>query len=268
MRKPSDIPLTYHVVGIVSVAVLLIAWQIAAQEGWISGYRFPAPTTVIAAWWELATLGFPDGVTMWAHVLATLTRILEGFLLAVGLAIPLGFIIGWFPVLDRLSLPIITFARSVATLSMLPLVIVWFGAGELTKILLIAYGCFWVMLTNAIAAVKYVDSLLIQVAQSLEAGRVFIFFRVVLPAALPRLFAGGRIALGVGFMVIVGAEMIGTVKGLGALVMEGRRFYRTDITLAGMIAIGLLGFCISLGLGWLQRVVIPWHKGLNEVRRA
>ena len=108
MRKPSDIPLTYHVVGIVSVAVLLIAWQIAAQKGWISGYRFPAPTTVIAAWWELATVGFPDGVTMWAHVLATLTRILEGFLLAVGLAIPLGFIIGWFPVLDRLSLPIIT----------------------------------------------------------------------------------------------------------------------------------------------------------------
>jgi ABC-type nitrate/sulfonate/bicarbonate transport system permease component len=267
MGKRDVHKLTLLLPGAVSVVVVLTAWQIAAAAGWISGYRFPAPSRIVATWEELATVGFPDGVNLWTHVVATLKRILEGYILAVGLAVPLGIVIGAVSSLDRLTFPIITFARSVATLSLLPLVILWFGAGELAKVLLIAYGCFWVMLTNAVAAVKYVDPMYIRAARTLDTGRFGIFIRVVLPAALPRLFAGARIALGVGFMVIVGAEMIGTVKGLGALIMEARRFYRTDITIAGMITIGMIGFVISNSLAWLERFALPWNRGLDEVRR-
>ena len=85
-----------------------------------------------------------------------------------------------------------------------------------------------------------------------------LYREVVLPAALPRMFAGARVALGVGFMVIVGAEMIGTIKGLGALIMEARSFYRTEITVIGMLVIGVLGFAISTGLAGLERVLLPW----------
>jgi ABC-type nitrate/sulfonate/bicarbonate transport system permease component len=268
MQRERAHKIAYAAAGVIFLLLLLGLWEIAAEAGWISSYRFPPPSRLLGTCIELATTGFPNGVTVWAHFIATLERILEGYSLALSVAVPLGIIIGRVPFLDSLTLPIITFARSVATLSLLPLAIVWFGAGELAKVLLIAYGCFWVMLTNAIAAVKYVDPIFIRAARTLDAGRPGIFLRVILPAALPRLFAGARTALGVGFMVIVGAEMIGTITGLGALVMEARRFYRTDITIAGMIIIGLLGFLITTGLVWLERILLPWSRGIDDVRRT
>jgi len=268
MRGSGRQRLADAVVGGCFIVALLVAWELAGDAGWISGYRFPVPSKLADAGWELATAGFPDGVTIWTHFVVTLARILQGFALALVTAIPLGILIGRVAILDWMTLPLITFARSIATLSLLPLVITWFGAGELAKVLLIAYGCFWVMLTQAIAAVKYVDPIYIRAAQTLETSQSDIFVRVILPAALPRMFAGARTALGVGFMVIVGAEMIGTVKGLGALVMEARRFYRTDLTIAGMVTIGLLGFGISIVLQWLERRLLPWSRGIEDVRRT
>ena len=253
--------------GLAFLAVLFVAWEIASDTGLLRPYQFPAPSSVLAAAWETATEGFPEGVKLGTHALVTLARVFQGFLLAMVAAIPLGLVIGWFPTLDRMTLPVITFGRSVATLSLLPLAIVWFGTGELSKVLLIAYGCFWVMLGNVIAGVKYVNPVLIRAARTMDSGGVELFRRVVLPAALPRILAGARVSLGVGFMVIVGAEMIGTIQGLGALIMEARTFYRADISLVGMAALGLLGFGLAVGLGWLERKLLPWHRGLEDVRR-
>ncbi len=253
--------------GVASLGGLVLLWQLASLAGLLKPFYFPPPSRLATAFWELAREGFPEGIRIWTHMAVTLGRISQGYLLALGVAIPLGILIGWVPALDKLTLPLITFARSVATLSLLPLVIVWFGAGELSKVLLIAYGCFWVMLTNVIAGVKYIDPLLIRAARTLETDGLGIFRRVVLPAALPRMFAGARVALGVGFMVIVGAEMIGTIRGLGALIMEARTYYRSDISVVGMVVIGLFGFAISVGLERLERVLLPWHRGLESVRR-
>ena len=246
---------------------ILLFWQIGSLVGLLKPFYFPPPSRLVLALWELTRDGFPEGVRIGTHILITVSRITQGYLLAISLAIPLGIIIGWFPVLDGLTLPLITFARSVATLSLLPLVVVWFGVGELSKVLLIAYGCFWVMLTNVIAGVKYIDPILVRAARTLDTSPIGIFLRVVLPAALPRMFAGMRVALGVGFMVIVGAEMIGTIQGLGALIMEARTYYRSDISVVGMVAIGLFGFAISVGLERLERTLLPWHQGLEMVRR-
>ena len=249
------------------IAALLLGWELAAHAGWLRPYSFPAPTRIAQAAWELTVRGFPEGVRVWTHALVTLQRIFSGFVLAMVTAIPLGLLIGRSRVLDRLTHPLITFARSVATLSLLPLVIVWFGTGELSKTLLISYGCFWVMLTNVIAGVKYVDPTLIRAARTMDTPAAKIFTHIVLPAALPRIFAGARTALGVGFMVIVGAEMIGTIEGLGALVMEARTFYRTDVTIVGMSLLGLMGVGFALGMEALERRLLPWHRGLAEVRR-
>jgi ABC-type nitrate/sulfonate/bicarbonate transport system permease component len=248
------------------IAVLL-AWEVAAALGWLRPFSFPPPSRLAEALVELAVHGFPQGQRIGVHVGMTLWRVLQGCVLAIAAAIPLGILIGSVIVLDKLTLPIITFARSVASLSLLPLAIIWFGTGELSKVLLIAYGCFWTMLPNAIAAVKYVDPVLIRAARTLDTGAAGVFLRVVLPAALPRMFAGARVAIGVGFMIIVGAEMIGTIQGLGALIMEARTFYRSDITLVGMVLIGLIGFLVLSGLGWLERLLLPWQTGLEEVRR-
>jgi ABC-type nitrate/sulfonate/bicarbonate transport system permease component len=252
-------------VGVLAAAV--VAWEGAARAGWLVPFFFPAPSRLAGTLWELLVVGFPQGVRMGTHVGVTLGRIAQGYALAVGLAIPAGLLIGWVPALDRLALPAVTFCRSVATLSLLPLAIVWFGVGELSKVLLIAYACFWVMLANVIAGVKYVDPLLVRAARSLDTGPAGIFLRVALPAALPRTFAGMRVALGVGFMTIVGVEMIGTIQGLGALILEARTFFRSDVTLVGMVVIGLLGFALSTLLERLERVLLPWHRGLESVRR-
>lgn len=249
------------------VVVLLLVWQLAVSSGYLSAFQFPPPSRIGEAIVELINTGFPNNEHIWTHIGVTLWRIIQGYVLAIGLAIPIGLLIGAVAVLDKLTLPVITFGRSVATLSLLPLVIIWFGTGELTKVLLIAYGCFWAMLSNVIAGVKYVDPTLLRAARTLDTSRLAMFTRVVVPAALPRMFAGARMALGVGFMVIVGAEMIGTIQGLGALIMEARTFYRSDITIVGMLFIGLLGFTIASGLSWLETVLLPWNKGLDEVRR-
>ncbi len=256
-----------RIIGVLFVIALLVLWELAVSAGFLKPFQFPPPSRIGEAIVELASSGFPNGERIWTHVGITLWRIIQGYVLAIGLAIPIGLLIGTVVVLDKLTLPIITFGRSVATLSLLPLVIIWFGTGELTKVLLIAYGCFWAMLSNVIAGVKYVDPVMIRAARTLDTDRLAMFVRVVVPAALPRMFAGARMALGVGFMVIVGAEMIGTIQGLGALIMEARTFYRSDITIVGMLFIGLLGFGIASGLSWLEAVLLPWNKGLSEVRR-
>src|SRR5262249_39782579 len=148
--------------GALSIIALLAAWEGASALGWLRPFQFPPPSRIAVALWEMAVDGFPEGQRIWTHALVTVARIFQGFALAMATAIPLGLVIGRAPVLDAMSLPIVTFARSVATLSLLPLAIVWFGIGELSKVMLIAYACFWVMLTNTIAAVKYVDPVLIR----------------------------------------------------------------------------------------------------------
>jgi ABC-type nitrate/sulfonate/bicarbonate transport system permease component len=118
-----------------------------------------------------------------------------------------------------------------------------------------------------IAGVKYIDPVLIRAARTLETGPAGIFVRVALPAALPRAFAGLRVALGVGFMVIVGVEMVGTIQGLGALILEARTYFRSDVSLVGMAVIGLFGFAAAAALERLERRLLPWHTGLESVRR-
>ncbi|MCP4381187.1 MAG: ABC transporter permease, partial [Hyphomicrobiales bacterium] len=188
---------------------LLLAWEFAVGAGYLKAYRFPPPSKIGRGIVELTTVGFPTELTLWVHTRTTLTRILQGYVAALALAIPLGFLIGSMPTLEKLTNPLIVFGRSIATLSLLPLVIVWFGTGELTKVILIGYGCFWTMISNVIAGVKYVDKTLINAARTMGVSGAGLYWSVILPAALPRMFAGARMSLGVGFMVIVGAEMIG-----------------------------------------------------------
>lgn len=244
------------------LAAFLLAWESAVALGWLRPYQFPPPTKLATSLVELAVEGFPEGILLWSHAAVTLARILAGFALALALAIPLGVLIGASPRLDRTTQPIVAFCRSVATLSLLPLAVVWFGTGEPARVFLIFYGCFWVMLSNAVAAIKLVDPVLIRAARTMDADRRTIFLRVVLPASLPRLVAGARMALGVGFMVIVGAEMIGTIQGLGALIMEARTFYRSDVTMVGMFTIGAIGLALSAAIGRVERWLLPWQSRL------
>ncbi len=250
----------------VALGLFLAIWELAAIQGLLRPIQFPPPSRLAVSFFDLGTSGFPEGITIWGHAGTTIGRILAGHALAVVLALPLGFLIGRYALLDRLTAPVVAFCRSVATLSLLPLAIVWFGTGEAAKIFLICYGCFWVMLSATIAAVKLVDPVLIHAARTMDADEAMVFWRIILPASLPRLMSGARVALGVGFTVIVGAEMIGTIRGLGSLIMEARTFYRTDITMVGMLCIGAFGLALSFAMARLELWLVPW-QGRQEAQQ-
>ncbi|MCC7040391.1 MAG: ABC transporter permease [Burkholderiales bacterium] len=247
--------------------MILALWETASNLNWISSFILPAPSTLALTLYELITDGFPEGIKIQAHIAATMSRVISGFALAALIGVPLGIAIGAVPVLDKLSASVIAFGRSIAAISVLPLFIAWFGIGEASKVALLFFGAFWVVLTYTVAGVKYVDPMLIRAALSVGTPQRRIFFRVILPAALPRVFAGLKVALGVAFLVIVAAEMIATVKGLGALIQEARTSFRTDITMVGMIVIGLLGYLLSRLLDWAEKRLMPWNVRLMERAR-
>ncbi len=254
-------------VKLITILVLVAIWEIASRLGYIKIYRFSRPSKLFETFIQLLTVGFPNNITVWVHIQATFFRIMMGFLLASVTAIPLGMLIGRMEILDRMVDPIITFCRAIAVISLLPLAIAWFGVGELSRVLLIFYGCFWIILTNTIQGAKHVDPVLIHAGKILGAYKTRLFFQVILPASLPRIFTGMKIAVGMAFLVIIAVEMIGTIEGLGALIQQARTFYNTSIAIDGMIFIALIGISIAYTLDWLEKRLLPWNidtKGEDE----
>lgn len=262
LRKRKE-PLT----KLATVVALLCLWELLGLTGNINPLALPRPSKIAATLITLSSTGFPQGIVVSIHMQSTIVRILQGYFIGAALAIPLGLIIGRIQLLERAANPVVTFARSIATISLLPLAIAWFGVGELSRVLLITYGAFWAILTNTIQGARSVDPSYINVAKMFGARRSAMFFRVILPATLPKIFAGMKIGLGLAFMVIIGVEMIGTIEGLGALIQQARRYFRTDVAIAGTILIGAFGLVISVVLDWVERLLMPWAVGLEEVER-
>ncbi len=192
------------VVGGVTLATLLGIWEYVSQTGAVTAYVLPAPSALVAAMYEIFTQGFPEGITAPSHIWLTLQRILLGFILAGACAIPLGIVIGSIPVLEKLTGTVVTFGRSIAAISLLPLFIAWFGIGELSKVLLIALGAFWVIITNTITGVQMVDPVLIRAAQSMDTQSVareqdspkaFLGLRRLQPRRLPAIETAKALAI-------------------------------------------------------------------------
>lgn len=255
-----------HALGPFVVVVALAAWQYASSAGLIDPFVFPSPARVVESIVALTQTGFPLGTTIWSHLVATASRVVRGYLLGSLTAIPIGIVIGRSRVLITAIESIVTLARSVAVISLLPMAVALYGAGELARTLLIAYAVFWVVLTSTIAAVQDIDPLLIRAARAYGAGRLALFRHVALPAALPRVFAGLKVALGLSFTVIIAVELIGTQRGLGALIAQAQRLFRTDMVMAGMVFIGVVGFLLARGLDALEARLLPWADTTAEQR--
>jgi ABC-type nitrate/sulfonate/bicarbonate transport system permease component len=247
--------------------VFHLVWELLVDLNFMEAFLFPPPSKIVRGFYELSTSGFPEGVKLLTHVQITLARIFKAYGIACFAAILLGILIGWYGWLYALCRPVITFCRSIPAITLIPLMITWFGIGELSKVFLIGYVCFWVTITNTIDGVRYVDPVLIRAAKSLDANTRQIFYSVVLPAISPRITTGLRMSLSAAFMVIIAAELIATVHGLGALIMEARRFFRADLTMVGMIVIGLCGMGLNGVFSWIERRVMVWHIGLEQVKR-
>ncbi len=238
--------------------ILAIWWTVAALQ-LISPLFLPSPGLVLQ---KLITIAGPQGfmdATLWQHLAASLTRIVIALLAAVLLGVPVGIAMGLSPTVRGILDPIIELYRPVPPLAYLPLMVIWFGIGETSKILLIYLAIFAPVAMSAMAGVKSAQQVRIRAAQSLGASRIQVLWFVILPGALPEILTGLRIGLGVGWSTLVAAELIAATRGLGFMVQSAGEFLATDVVLAGIAVIAVIAFILELGLRALQRRLTPWH---------
>ena len=242
-----------------TLLVLLAVWWAVAALQVISPLFLPPPGQVLQ---KLLLVASPQGfmdATLWQHLAASLSRILVALLAAVVLGVPVGIAMGLSPTVRGILDPLIELYRPVPPLAYLPLMVIWFGIGETSKILLIYLAIFAPVAMSALAGVKSAQQVRIRAAQSLGASRAQVLWWVILPGALPEILTGVRIGLGVGWSTLVAAELIAATRGLGFMVQSAGEFLATDVVLAGIAVIAVIAFALELGLRALQRRLTPWH---------
>lgn len=245
--------------SLLSVAVLLLVWWGVTALGLVAPLFLPPPQQVLK---KLLLIASPQGfmdATLWQHLGASLARMLVALFFAALIGIPVGIAMGLSPAIRGLLDPLIELYRPVPPLAYLPLMVIWFGIGETSKILLIYLAIFAPVTLSTLAGVKNAQQVRIRAAQALGASRWQLLRFVILPGALPEILTGLRIGLGVGWSTLVAAELIAATRGLGFMVQSAGEFLATDVVLAGIAVIAFIAFSLELGLRALQRRLTPWN---------
>jgi taurine transport system permease protein len=237
--------------------MLLLWWAVTATE-LIEPLFLPSPGAVLDKAWLLATQGYMDA-TLWQHLGASLGRIGLALVFAVLFAIPVGIAIGHNRIAQGILDPLIEFYRPIPPLAYLPLIVIWCGIGETSKVLLIYLAIFAPIAIATATGVRNVDPARLRAAQSLGATRAQLIRHVIVPSALPEILTGIRIGLGVGWSTLVAAELIAATSGLGFMVQSAAQFLVTDVVVLGILVIALIAFGLEMGLRALQRRLVPWH---------
>ncbi|MBB3220680.1 ABC transporter permease [Pseudoduganella umbonata] len=262
-------------IGMVVPVAVIAAWQLASSQEWVNPQVLPSPWAVVTKWVEyLLPLQPHDPATQswlaWAFSgelihdsLGSLYRVVVGFLIGAGLALPVGLSMGASPRVYAWLNPLVQLLRPIPPIAYIPLSILWFGLGNPPAVFLIALGAFFPVLMNTIAGVRQVDGIYIRAARNLGASGGTLFVRVILPAAVPYILSGVRIGIGTAFIVVIVAEMIAVSNGLGFRITEAREYFWSDKIIAGMFTIGLIGLAIDVGVNRLNNHLLRWHRGLE-----
>ena len=238
-----------------SFLAILLCWELVSRRQWVTPLFLPAPSAILAEGWEMIKTGL-----IFKHILASLTRILWGFLLACSLGIIVGIVIGFFSIPEALGNPIIAATFPIPKIAILPLLILWLGIGEASKVAVIVLGVFFPVVINVYTGVKNVDPLLIKAALSLGSNRVRIIRKVVLPSILPMIFAGMKLGMGIALLLVVAAEMVAADAGIGFMILNAADLMETKKLMVGLIILSLLGIFFNWLFQRLEQVVIPWKK--------
>ncbi len=239
-------------------AGLILLWEGLSRAGVFNPIILPAPSRVLVRWIDYARSG-----ELPRDAVSSLYRVVMGFLIGTLLALPLGLAMGASRKAYGLLNPVLQVLRPIPPIAYVPLAILWFGLGNPPAFFLISLGAFFPVLMNTVAGVRSVDDIYIRAARNLGATKRALFFRVVVPAAMPHIMTGVRVGFGVAFIVVIVAEMIAVNNGLGYRILEAREFFWSDKIIAGMITIGLLGLAIDAMLARLSDHLLRWHRGLE-----
>ncbi|KPW42698.1 MULTISPECIES: ABC transporter permease [Pseudomonas] len=247
--------------GLVVPALIIIVLEIVVRIGWLPSYQMPAPSEIVLTLRDLA-----DGA-LWKHISASLLRVLSGFLIGASLALVFAAWVGLSREAEAYLEPTFAGLRSIPSLAWVPLLLLWLGIGETSKVVLIAIGAFFPVYLNGVAAIRGIDRKLVEVGQMYGFSRYRLTRRILLPAALPGLFTGLRSGMSLAWMFLVAAELIAATKGLGYLLSDGRETSRPDIVLAAIIVLATLGKLSDGLLAGLERRFLAWRDTFNGQSR-
>lgn len=244
-------------ISLITALVLIGLWFLVTGMGWVKPLFLPSPFAV----YNKFIVAMTDGVansTLLQHTLASLGRVFGAFALACVTAIPLGILMGVNRVVRGFLDPIIEFYRPLPPLAYLPLVIIWLGIGEFPKVFLIFLAIFAPMAIAARSGVRSVSTEQIHAAYAMGATRSQVITQVIMKAAMPEIFTGMRIGIGVGWTTLVAAEMVAASRGLGFMVLNAAEYLASDTVIMGIIVIGVFAFAFDLLIRYLERIFIPW----------
>jgi taurine transport system permease protein len=252
---PGEGPTT--MISTVTIIALLVLWWLASHLRWVPPLFLPTPEVVAQRLYESATGQLTDA-PLAEHFGWSMFRVFTAFIAACVTAIPVGVAMGVSRVLRGIFDPPIEFYRPLPPLAYLPLIVIWFGIDELSKVLLIYLACFAPLAMSARAGVRSVSQEQIHAAYSMGATKQQVIRHVVVPAAMPEILTAMRIAIGFGWTTLVAAEMVAANKGLGQMVLNASNFLRTDIVIMGIIVIGVVAYLFDLLMRYVERVAVPW----------
>jgi sulfonate transport system permease protein len=238
--------------------LLLAVWQLLGSLGVASAQVLAPPSAVVRAAWQLTGTG-----ELGANLLASLVRAGEGLAVGVSAGVLLAVVAGLFHVGDDLLDSSMQILRGLPVLGLLPLVIIWFGVGELPKVALVAFGTLFPVYINTYAAIRGVDSRLVESGRAFGLGRAGLIRYVILPSAVPGFLVGLRFALTASWLVLVIAEQLNATSGIGYLMNQAQSWYRTDIIVLGLLIYGLLGLASDGVVRLLERRLLVWRNGFQ-----
>ena len=244
-------------ISLATIAGLIALWWAASASGLVGKLFLPSPAVVIERLGRIATEGFVDA-TLAQHLGASLARVFAALVASLAIGIPAGFAIGLSTVGRGVLDPIVEFLRPIPPLAYLPLVVIWAGIGETTKVLVIALAMLPPIIIATSAGVRGVAQDRLNVARALGASRAQVLRLVVLPSALPSIFTGTRIALGAGWSTLVAAELVAATRGVGFMIQSAANFLATDVVLAGILVIAAVAFALEFAIRLLERSLVGW----------
>jgi sulfonate transport system permease protein len=254
--------LNNHVTSLLIGAVLpifvLVVWQILGEIGMISEQFLPTPLVIAAAFKKLLISG-----ELWVHLRISLIRASSGFLVGGGLGLVFGIIIGLFRKTERILDPTIQILRLIPHLAVAPLIILWFGFDETSKIVIIANGCFFPLYVNAFLGIRNVDNKLFEVSKVLQFNRFKQITRLILPAAMPNIFLGVRISMGVAWIGLVVAELIGSQSGVGFLILQAKQDSDVPVIFVGIFIFAVVGGLTDWIVRLAERKFLKWQDSFQ-----
>ncbi|WP_374444179.1 ABC transporter permease [Stella sp.] len=235
---------------------IVATWYAVHHSGLINPALVPAPHAVAARFAELAQGRLP------LDVLMSTRRVLTGVALGIALAVPAGFLLGWYRHVRTFVDPLVNFFRALPPIALIPLVIVYFGVDELAKTVILFYAAFFAGVIVMYEGIAQISPIYLRVARTLGASDAEIFLKVVVPMTVPHMLTALRVALGVAWATLVASELIAAQQGLGALIQDAASFFQLDIIYVGIISIGFIALAMDLALRALARRLLAWQERL------